>query len=139
MRQIEFEIELPNRDDPEDIERYKWEYQLKYKRGYRKRKKYVSFAFDAVEHERLKSRAKLEGKPLTRHILDGFYASEQKTEVKSRAYFGVVKELNKIGVNVNQIARAVNIDRSGYTEGVSVLGCLLKNLEDVKKGLLEVR
>jgi len=133
MRQIEFEIELPNRDNPDDIERYKWEYQLKYKRGYRKRKRTVSFAFDAAEHDRLKARAKEEGKPLTRHILDGFYASEQKIEVKSRAYFGVVKELNKIDINVNQVARSVNMGRSGYTEGTSVLGCLLKNLEDVKE------
>ena len=108
MRKIEFEIELPDRNDKDDVERYKWEYQIKYKRGYRKRRKHITLSLESIEHERLKEKAKLEGKPLTRYILDGFYASEKKADVKSRAYFNVIKELNRIGVNINQIAKQLN-------------------------------
>lgn len=133
MRKVEFEIKLPDRENKEDVERYKWEYQVKYKRGYRRRKKYVNLAFEEEEHERLKKEAKKEGKPITSYILDLFYASERKAEVKNRVYYEAVKELNKIGVNINQIARKVNIDIMNYPINKDELKSLLVDVAGLKK------
>jgi hypothetical protein len=91
--------------DQESKSVYKKEYQKAYKEEYRKKTKDVRITLSIEEYERIKTIAhEGEKKPMTKYIMDNFYAKEQKDIVLNEAYREVSRHLSKMGNNLNQIA-----------------------------------
>lgn len=81
---------------------------------FRIRNKQISFRVTEYELELIRQRAKESGKKTLREYLldtgiNGYVIKVDYTEIKNLAY-----EINKIGVNINQIAHKVNSENQVY-------------------------
>jgi len=134
-RKVDFDIPFPDRKNPQDVMNYKREYQKKYKSLYRKKKKHVMISLEPEEHDRLKECAQKEGKPLTKYIMDSFYSHETKVECKNKGYYICASQLNKIGVNVNQIAKRINSNPDSLPDHLIAIENVRNSIMSVKNYL----
>ena len=127
---ISVDITLPDWGDSEAVSRYKKDYQKAYKEKYRKQTSEIRITVSKDEYQKIQDRAKRNGKSVSSYVMAYFYAKEKGSEVKSKFYYDLVKEFHRVGVNVNQIARVLNMGAP-----ISLLSFELKK---VKKGLDDI-
>jgi len=60
------------------------------------------------------------GESYLRHLINDLIPTDQPPP----DYFGMVRRLNAIGRNLNQIAKKAHIDAERYEGNVSALGCV---------------
>jgi hypothetical protein len=131
------ETSLPIYDKtPASKETYEKAYQSAYHKAYRKKKKPIRILLDADEHKRLMEKADREGVPLTKYVMDRFYAQEKTAEVKSMAYRETIKHLAKMGTNLNQVATVLNSKKTPFL--FNSTKDLLKTIRSDLKTLLKL-
>ncbi len=104
-------IEYADKDDIVGKIEYQKKYQQEYKKRYQAVTKKIKIEIREDEHFRLKELAKANNTPLSKMILEGYYASEKKIKIKSKIYNDIMVELARIGNNINQIALKLNIKK----------------------------
>lgn len=103
------------RVDKEDLvgkEVYKKSYQKIYKKKYLKKTSAIKIELRKEEYLRLKKIANDTKLPLSKLILEGYYATEKKVKLRSKVYSDILVELSRIGNNMNQIAAQLNMKRN---------------------------
>lgn len=102
------DLKVPVKGSPLEKETYKKTYQKVYKMKHKEVTKSLQIQIRSSEYERLKLVAKEEKVPLSKLILNGYYATEKKVVKRSKTYHQIFNELSKIGTNINQIAFQLN-------------------------------
>ena len=110
---------------------YKQEYHRQYREKYRKITKEIRITLEEEEYQELKSQAKADGKPMTRFVMGHFNASYNKKAVFVKEEREIIKQLLKIGNNINQITRNLNNSK------LKILN--KQTSENVKQMLNEIR
>mgnify|MGYP006411259207 FL=1 len=105
--------ELPRyeKGDKESYENREKLYQKNYQKSYRQHVKDIRIRVSDDEYQDIKKKAKKDGKPMTRYVLDHFKSSQNNELYKGSEMRHVLSEMGRIGTNINQMARALNSSR----------------------------
>lgn len=121
-----------DRDNPESINRYKKAYQEQYQKKYRKQRKIIRLSVDEETYSRIKGLANSENKTMAGLIMGSLVGWENKQASLNRTGRDVLKELGRIGTNINQIARVIN------TKKLTSLW-MKKELDGLREEVMKIR
>jgi len=99
------------REDKVSVRECKRLYQEQYQREYRKKTKVIRVTLSEEEYEKIKQVASSEGKTMSGLLLRSYKNWQGKQFSINKMCRDVLKELGRIGTNINQMARTINSRR----------------------------
>jgi len=124
-------------------------YQKKYHVEYSRKKKQLHIRLDDEEYTEIKERSEREGMPMSRYVMTHYRASTKGSIAREGTGKQLVKELVRIGTNLNQIARWANSMPTCETLKMGVYGgnetetktiiAFQERLEQIREELQEIK